>query len=135
MQFDHVTVRQRILAPDMVPIDHGFAPYASVLERACEVLVHEACDLFHGLAATQGKRPVLPGCATRSLCVDAYDTEVAEQPGANFPQAPPALADSPAGPQRWVSVPRHSCRTAGTASLRSTHAGSPRSTPSSPASA
>ena len=89
MQLNHVTVRQRILAPDMVPIHYGFAPYASVLERAREVLVHEARDRVHGLAATQGKRPALPGCVTRSLGIDTYDTEVAEQPGANFPQAPP----------------------------------------------
>jgi hypothetical protein len=70
MQLDHVAVRQRILPPDMMTSDHGSAPDASVLERACEVLVYEAGDVFHGLTAAQGERPLLIRCAACSLRVE-----------------------------------------------------------------
>src|SRR3990170_5227029 len=59
VQFDHVAVRDRVLAPDLLTVKSGFAPYPRVSERARNVLVHEPRDVFHGLAAAQRERPVL----------------------------------------------------------------------------
>jgi hypothetical protein len=78
VELDHVAVSQRILAPDVVSLEPRLAPHARVLEGASEVLVNEPRDIFHGLAATQDKRPVPVGWAARSLRVDAHNSQMAE---------------------------------------------------------
>ena len=61
VELDHVTVHEPMVSPDVLSVEAGSTPHAGVLERACEVLVHEPGDVLHRLAVAQDERPIAGG--------------------------------------------------------------------------
>src|SRR3970282_898396 len=91
MRLTYGAVGERVLAPDMLPRDPGPAPYARVLQRVREILVHQPRDVLHRLPAAQRERPVLLRRLAGSLGVYAHDAEMPEEPGSNFSESLPGF--------------------------------------------
>jgi ABC transporter len=104
VELDHVAVGNGMLAPDVLSVQARFAPDTRVLERVHEVLVHEARDIFDGLAPVQDERTVPVGRTTRRLRVDARDVEMPEQPSTDLSEAEPRRGRDG---ERGIAEPGH----------------------------
>ena len=51
VQFDDVAIGKRMVLPDLLSFEARLAPYASKLQRARQVVVHESRDIGDRLAA------------------------------------------------------------------------------------
>ena len=102
MQLDDVPVGNDVPGPDLLTLEPGRSPHARVLERPCEILMDQACNIRHRLSTTQRVRSGaicrLAGC----LGIDAHDAEVIEEPRADFTK--PLPADCGDGERRIVQA-------------------------------
>src|SRR6266516_3351807 len=79
VQFDDVAICKRMVLPDLLSFEARVAPYASKLQRARQILVHESCDVADRLATAQCGGPLLVHRPPRGLGIDAHDAEIAEK--------------------------------------------------------
>ena len=90
MQLDDVPVGNDVPGPDLLTLEPGRSPHARVLERPCEILMDQACNIRHRLSTTQRVRSGAICRFARRFGIDAHDTQVIEEPRAYFTQLAPA---------------------------------------------
>ena len=87
MQFHDVLVGDEMVWPNLLSIEHVLAPHARELEALGDVLVDEACNVVHRVAAPYRERLVVVGLFTRRLRVDTHDLERLEQERSDLVEA------------------------------------------------